>query len=131
MKDVFKTKSRPTLMISYQCRCLVIMIEKWKQSVENGGAPSVLLTDLSKASGCLHHGILIAKLDGNGFDIKSTKLIQQYLSNRKQRVKVGNAYSSWKEIFYGIPQGSILGPLIFNIFLCDLFYFLKDIAVAS
>ena len=72
------------------------MIEKWKESVENGRAPSVLLTDLSKASGCLNHGILIAKLDDNGFDIKSTKLIQQYLSNRKQRVKVGNSYSSWK-----------------------------------
>ena len=59
------------------------------------------------------------------------KLIQQYLSNRKQRVKVGNAYSSWKDIFYGIPQGSILGPLIFNIFLCDLFYFLEGVSVAS
>ena len=57
--------------------------------------------------------------------------IIQYLSNRKQRVKVGNAYSSWKDIFYGIPQGSILGPLIFNIFLCDLFYFLEGIVVAS
>ena len=50
-------------------------------------------------------------LDAYGFDIKSVKLIQQYLLNRKQRVKVGNAYSLWKEIFYGIPQGSILGPL--------------------
>ena len=66
-----------------------------------------------------------------GFDIKSVKLIQQYLSNRKQRIKVGNAYSSWKGIFYGTPQGSILGPLIFNIFLCDLFYFLEGVAVAS
>ena len=59
------------------------------------------------------------------------KLIQQYLSHRKQSVKVGNAYSSWKEIFYGIPQGSVLGPLIFNIFLCDLFNFLEGVAVAS
>ena len=59
------------------------------------------------------------------------KLIQQYLSNRKQRVKVGNANSLWKEIFYGIPHGSILGLLIFNIFLCDLFYCLERVAVAS
>ena len=77
------------------------------------------------------HELLIAKLDVYGFDIKSVKLIQQYLSNRKQRVKVGNAYSSWKEPFYGVPQGSILGPLIFNIFLWDLFYILKVVAVAS
>lgn len=48
--------------------------------------------------------------------------IQQYLSSRKQRVKISNAFTSWKEIFYGIPQGSILRPLIFNDFLCDLFF---------
>ena len=54
---------------------------------------------------CLHHELIIAKLDVYGFDIKSVKLIQQYLSNRKQMVKVGNAYSSWKETFYGILQG--------------------------
>ena len=118
----------------YQCgfrigfnaqHCLVSMIKKWKESVDSGGAFGALMTDLSKAFDCLHHELLIAKLDAYGFDIKSVKLIQQYLSNRKQRVKVGNAYSSWKEIFYGIPKGSILGPLILNIFLCDLFYFLE------
>ena len=92
------------------------MIEKWKESVENGGAFVAFMTDLSEAFDCLHYGLLMAKLDAYGFDIKSVKLIQQYLSNRKQRVKVGNAYSSWKEIFYGIPQGSFLSSLIFNNF---------------
>ena len=101
------------------------MIEKWKDSAGNGGAFGTLMTDLSKAFDCLHHELSIAKVDAYGFVIKSVKLTQQYLSNRKQRVKVGNAYSSWKEIFYGIPKGSILGPLILNIFLCDLFYFLE------
>ena len=99
--------------------------------MDNGGAFGALMADLSKAFDCLYHGLLIAKLVAYGFDIKSIKLIQQYLPNGKQRVKVGNAYSSWKYIFYGIPQGAILGSLIFNIFLCDLFYFLKDVAVAS
>ena len=99
--------------------------------MDNGGTFDAPMTDLSKAFDFLHHELLIAKLDACGFDIKSVKLIQQYLSNRKQRVKVGNAYSSWKDIFYGIPQGSILGPLIFNIFLCDLFYFLEGVSVAS
>ena len=72
-------------------KCLVSMIEKWKESVDNGGAFGALMTDHSKAFDCLHHGLLIAKLDANGFDIKLVKLIEQYLSNIKQRVKVGIA----------------------------------------
>ena len=111
--------------------CLVSAIEKWKESVDNGGTFGALVTDLPKAFDSLHHELLVAKLEAYGFDIKSVKLIQQYRSNRKQRVKVGNSYSSWKEIFYGIPQGSILGSLIFNIFFCNLFYFLERAAVAS
>ena len=78
------------------------------------------MTDLFKAFDCLHYGLLIVQLDTYCFDIKSVKVFQQHLSNRKQRVKVCNAYSSWKEIFCDIPQGSVLGPFIFNIFLCDL-----------
>ena len=50
---------------------------------------------------------------------------------RKQRVKINETFSSWKNIEYGVPQGSILGPLLFNIHLCDLFYFLEDLDIAS
>ena len=107
------------------------MIENWKESVDNGGAFGALMTDLSRTFDCLHHGLLIAKLNVYGFGIKSVKLIQQCLSNSKQRVKVGNAYNSWKDIFYGIPQGSFLGLLIFNISLCDLFYLLEGVTVAT
>ena len=66
--------------------CLVSTVEKWKKGVDNGLAFDALMTDLSKAFDCLHHELLIAKLDAYGFDIKSVKLTQQYLSNRKQRV---------------------------------------------
>ena len=72
------------------------MIEKWKESVDSIGAFGALMADLSKAFDYLHHELVIAKLDAYGFDTKSVKLIQQCFSNRKQRVKVGNAYSSWK-----------------------------------
>ena len=67
------------------------MVEKWKESADSCGAFGTLMTDLSKAFDCLHHELLIAKLDAYGFDKKSVKLIQQHLSNRKQRFKVGNA----------------------------------------
>ena len=86
---------------------------------------------LSKALYRLHHELLIAKLDAYGFNIKSKKLIQQCISNKKNSIRIGNAHTSWKEIFYGILQGSILDPLIFNIFLGNLFHFMNGATIAN
>ena len=90
-----------------------------------------LLTDLCKAFDCLDHELLIAKLNAYGFSLPALKLVHNYLSNRKQRTKVNRTYSSWLEIVFGIPQGSILGPLIFNIFLADLLFILNDVDIAN
>ena len=87
------------------------MIEKWEKIVDDGGVFGALLTDLSKAFDYIPHYLIIAKLEAYGFHIDALKLIHDYLSNRKQRVKFNDKYSSWKDIFYGAPQGSILGPL--------------------
>ena len=84
-----------------------------------------LLTDLSKAFDCLPHDLLIAKLHAYGFDTKSLKLMLSYLTNRKQRLKINNTYSSWSKILFGVSQGSSLGRLLFNIFICDLSFFTK------
>ena len=92
------------------------MLEKWKLTVDKGKSFGVLLTDLSKAFDCLLHDHLLAKLHCYRFSLPALKLIHSYLQNRKQRTKINSTYRSWEEILFRIPQGSILGTLLFNIF---------------
>ena len=66
--------------------------------------------------------LLIAKLNAYGVDQNALKLVYDYLSDRSQKTKVGSSFSDYLDIIYGVPQGSILGPLLFNIDLCDLFF---------
>ena len=81
--------------------------------------------DLSKAFDCLPHCSTICKLYAYGVSREACTLIASYLRDRKQRIKLGSSRSEWTELFKGVPQGSILGPLIFNIFLNDIFYFVS------
>ena len=111
--------------------CLLTMIEKWKKCLDNKGYCGALLTDLSKAFDCIPHNLLLAKLSAYGLDISSVTYIKDYLSHRKQKVKINNVFSNYTEILFGVPQGSILGPLLFNIFLSDLFLFLPDTDIIS
>ena len=119
----------------YQCgfrkgysapHCLLVMMEKWKQIVDYGGVFGTLLTDFSDAFDCIPHDLFIKKT-------RSIRLnpVYDYLPNRKQRVKIDETFSCCKDIEYGVPQGSILGALLSNIHLCDLFYFLEDLDIAS
>ena len=111
--------------------CLITMIEKWRRSVDGGGLARALLTDLSKAFDCINHELLITKLYAYGFDRNSLYFINSYLKGRKQRIKINSSYSAFAVILFGVPQGSILGPLLFNIYICDLFIEDSDIDIAN
>ena len=98
------------------------MLGKWYKALDKCNIAGALLTDLSKAFDCLHHELLIAKLEAYGFDHSSLAYIYSYLSDRKQRTKVNNSYSRWADIKSGIPQGSIIGPLLFNIYILMTYF---------
>ena len=107
------------------------MIEKWRQSRGSRGFFGALLTDMSKAFDCLPHDLLIDNPHTYGLDLPSLKLLHSYLTKRRRRLKINNTYSSWTDILLGVPQDSILGTLLFNIFLCDLFLFYQTFSIAN
>ena len=80
---------------------------------------------------CLPHSLLIAKLQAYGFDKISTEYLKDYLSHRKLKIKINKTFSNWTNILHGISQGSILNPLIFIVFLYDLFLFKPNIDLVS
>ena len=103
------------------------LIRKWQAELDSGGHVGTILMDLSKVYDCLSHDLLIAKLEAYRLDVGSLNFPLDYLSLRKQGTKVGFSYSKWSEIFRGISQGSILGPLLFNIFINDILCFCRKI----
>ena len=106
-------------------------LEACKKTVDNKGVAGAVLTGLSKALDCLNHKLLFAKLNAYVFSRSALVFIHSYLTDRMQRVRVNGSFSACTETVLGVPQGSVLGPLLLKIYLNDLFMLLGETEICN
>ena len=115
------------LFLNFGCDTAILSLtEQFKEELDNHKVISLVSMDLSKAFDTLPHDLIVKKLEDYGGDSKVINLVTNYLSDRHQRVRLSGQHSSMKTIMKGVFQGSILGPILFNIFMNDLSYAIDE-----
>ena len=122
----FVNRSLSELMSGYRSgystnHILIRLIENWRYALDNNLFIGAVLMDSSKAFDCITHDLLIAKMHAYGLDFDTVMFLHNYLKHRKQSVKINNISIFFRTILSVVPQGSILGPILINIFIDDLF----------
>ena len=126
LSDFFENIFNPYLCAfrrDHGCQTTLLrLLEDWRNALVKNQYVAAVLMDLSKAS---FHDILLDKLSAYCMSTDSVSLLESYISNRKQQIKINSILSSWADIQKGVSQGSILKALLFNVFINDIFYFVK------
>ena len=105
---------------------LISLTEEWRKKLDNNFVVGAVLTDLSQAFDCIPHDLIIAKLSAYNFSDEALSYIYSYLTNCRQCVRINNTHIQLKTIILGVPQGSILGPILFFVVIASLYNFADD-----